>query len=142
RIQKDGIELQCYIEKVSGLKPKLLSSTSNLSVSSIIVGTLGKSALIDQLVKDGKIDQTALKGKCEKFITTIVEHPTEDMESALVIVGSDKRGTIYGLYDLSTQIGISPWHFWSDVPAKKHQSLYVAPGIHTMGEPEVGRAHV
>lgn len=136
-VQKVALELQGDIEKVSGVAPKLLNSVANLNTPPIIVGTLGKSALIDKLIEEGKIDQTSLTGKWEKFITTIVPNPTAEIESALVIVGSDKRGTIYGLYDLSTQIGISPWHFWSDVPAKKHQSLYVTPGIHTMEEPEI-----
>lgn len=103
----------------------------------IIIGTLGKSSIIDQLAKEGKIDATQLHGKWEKFTTQIVDNPTAGIKKALVIAGSDKRGTIYGIYDLSSQIGISPWHFWSDVPVKKQTELHVIPGIHTLGEPKV-----
>lgn len=136
-VQKVARELKNDIEKVTGITPNLSSELSSVNATAIIIGTLGKSELINQLVQQGKIDQSALKGKWEKFITTIVEDPTPGIQKALVIVGSDKRGTLYGLYDLSNEIGISPWHFWSDVPAKKHKSLYVTPGIHTMGEPKV-----
>lgn len=136
-VRQVASQLQNDIKKVSGVAPELSSTIKNISTPPIIVGTLGKSELIDKLVQQGKIEESALKGKWEKFITTVVENPTPELESALVIVGSDKRGTLYGLYDLSTQIGISPWHFWADVPAQKHQSLYVIPGIHTIGEPEV-----
>src|SRR5690606_37917221 len=136
-VRQVASQLQNDIKKVSGIAPELSSTIKNISTPPIIVGTLGKSELIDKLVQQEKIEASALKGKWEKFITTVVENPTPELESALVIVGSDKRGTLYGLYDLSTQIGISPWHFWADVPAQKHQRLYVTPGIHTMGEPEV-----
>lgn len=136
-VQKVVRELQGDIEKVSGVAPQLSLTTKNLNTPPIIVGTLGKNELIDKLIQQGKIEESALKGKWEKFITTVVENPTPEIESALVIVGSDKRGTLYGLYDLSSQIGISPWHFWADVPAQHHQSLYVIPGVHTMGEPKV-----
>ncbi|HLV62847.1 glycosyl hydrolase 115 family protein [Galbibacter sp.] len=136
-VQKVAKELQGDIEKVTGIAPEISSDFSALNTPTIIVGTLGKNKLIDRLIQQGKINKDALEGKWEKFITTIVKDPTPEIEKALIIVGSDKRGTLYGLYDLSSKIGISPWHFWSDVPAKKHQTLYVTPGIHTMGEPEV-----
>ncbi len=98
---------------------------------------MGKSSLIDQLAKDGKIDSSALVGKWEKFITQIVENPFPGVKRALVIAGSDKRGTIYGIYDLSNQIGVSPWYWWADVPVKKQTELHVLPGIHTNSEPKV-----
>lgn len=103
----------------------------------VIIGTLGKNPMIDQLAREGKIDPNQLKGKWEKFTTQIVKNPIAGVEKALVIAGSDKRGTIYGIYDLSNQIGISPWSFWADVPAKKQTELHVQPGIHTLGEPKV-----
>ena len=59
------------------------------------------------------------------------------MKSALVIAGSDKRGTIYGIYEISRQAGISPWYWWADVPARKSSELYVNPGRYTWGEPSV-----
>ena len=56
---------------------------------------------------------------------------------AFVIAGSDQRGTIYGAYDVSKQIGVSPWYWWDDVPARHRDALYVLPGRHTQGTPTV-----
>src|SRR5262249_18777336 len=54
-----------------------------------------------------------------------------------VIAGSDKRGTIFGIYDVSGQIGVSPWHWWADVPTARRDNLYVRPGVYKQGEPSV-----
>ncbi|WP_278022566.1 glycosyl hydrolase 115 family protein [Flavobacterium ginsengisoli] len=123
--------------KVSDLHPKRIKKISEGEDFVVIIGTLGKSKIIDQLVQKGKIDRSALQGKWEKFTTQIVENPFKGIKKALVIAGSDKRGTIYGIYDLSNQIGISPWYFWADVPVKKQSELHVLPGVHTQGEPKV-----
>ncbi|MBD0724420.1 glycosyl hydrolase [Flavobacterium sp. L1I52] len=129
--------LENDLYKVTQLHPNRLQNTNQETENVIIIGTLGHSAIIDQLVKEGKINATELTGKWEKFSTQIVENPTKNIKRALVIVGSDKRGTIYGMYDLSNQIGVSPWYFWADVPVKKQSELHVLPGIHTLGEPKV-----
>ena len=123
--------------KVSDLHPKRSSEISETSDFVLIIGTLGKSEIIDQLAREGKIDASVLKGKWEKFTTQIVDNPFKGIKKALVIAGSDKRGTIYGMYDLSGQIGVSPWYFWADVPVKKQSELHVIPGIHTKEEPKV-----
>ncbi|MFD2744700.1 MULTISPECIES: glycosyl hydrolase 115 family protein [Sphingobacterium] len=104
---------------------------------SVIIGTLGHSPLIDNLVQDRKIDPAALSGKNEKFLIQLIAHPMDGVDSALVIAGSDKRGTIYGTYELSAQIGVSPWYYWADAPIAKKQELYVKPGVYTQGEPAV-----
>lgn len=129
-------DLQIDFEKVSGTKPEILTSPKSAKTL-IIVGTLGQSEIIDQLAKSGKIDSVSLAGKWEKFTTQIVKNPMEGVEQALVIAGSDKRGTIYGMYDLSRQMGVSPWYYWADVPVEKQSVLYVKPGVHTNGEPKV-----
>ncbi|MHC0441343.1 glycosyl hydrolase 115 family protein [Flavobacterium sp. 3-210] len=123
--------------KVSDLHSKRIKNISEAEGFVVIIGTLGKSEIIDQLAKEGKIDANQLQGKWEKFTTQIVENPFKGIKKALVIAGSDKRGTIYGIYDLSCQIGISPWYFWADVPVKKQSELHVLPGIHSQGEPKV-----
>lgn len=129
--------LQNDLQNVTGTLPKVFHNLAQPETYVIIVGTLGKSTLIDQLVKEGKIDAHLLQGKWEKFTTQIIENPFDGIKKALVIAGSDKRGTIYGMYDLSSQIGVSPWYFWSDVPVQKQTELHVLPGIHTLGEPKV-----
>ena len=129
--------LQKDIFNVTDIEPNILMNASLSEDYLIIIGTLGRSSIIDQLAKEGKIDAQALNGKWEKFTTQIIENPLEGVQKALVIAGSDKRGTIYGIYDLSNQIGVHPWHFWADVPAKKKTELHVLPGVHTLGEPKV-----
>ncbi len=123
--------------KVSDLRPKRIKKIAEAEDFVVIIGTLGKSKIINELARQGKIDAKALQGKWEKFTTQIAENPFKGIKKALVIAGSDKRGTIYGIYDLSNQIGISPWYFWADVPVKKQSELHVLPGIHSQGEPKV-----
>lgn len=129
--------LQNDIQNVTGFAPNIFNSLPENEDFLVIIGTLGKSKIIDQLIKEGKIDANQLKGKWEKFTTQIIENPFHGIKKALVIAGSDKRGTIYGMYDLSSQIGVSPWYFWADVPIKKQSELHVLSGIHTLGEPKV-----
>lgn len=129
--------LQNDIKSVTNTAPTILKNNPVSENYVVIIGTLGKNAIIDQLAKEGKIDAGQLQGKWEKFTSQIVENPIAGIQKALVIAGSDKRGTIYGIYDLSNQIGISPWAFWADVPVKKQSELHVIPGIHTLGEPKV-----
>lgn len=77
-------------------------------------------------MKSKKLDARELKGKNEKFIITTVKDPVEGIPGeVLLIAGSDKRGTIYGVYELSRQIGVSPWYWWADVPVERHEELYI-----------------
>ncbi len=125
------------IAKVSGGKTTITSETTSApgkvkasTKPTIIIGTLGHSAAIDLLIKEKRIDANLLKGKREKFIITIVDNQ-------LVIAGSDRRGTIYGIYELSQQMGVSPWYDWADVPVEHHDSIFVNEGVYTDGEPAV-----
>ena len=97
----------------------------------IMVGTLGKNAELDRMLKESKLT-AELKGKREKFIIT-----TLPASNTIIIAGSDRRGTIYGIYELSRQLGVSPWYWWADVPVEKHEAAYVKPGVYTDGEPAV-----
>ena len=114
------------ISKVSGSQATITSNRK----ATILVGTIGHSAAIDQLVKQKRINGNLLKGKREKFIITVVDNQ-------LIISGSDRRGTIYGIYELSQQMGVSPWYDWADVPVEHHDSIFVNKGIYTDGEPAV-----
>ena len=91
----------------------------------VLIGTIGKSPLIDALVRRHKLDVSGIAGQWESAVTTIVEHPMKGVRRALVIAGADKRGTIYGIYDLSEQIGVSPWYWWADVRVPHADALYV-----------------
>ena len=114
------------ISKVSGSQATITSNRK----ATILVGTIGHSAAIDQLIKQKRINGNLLKGKREKFIITVVDNQ-------LIIAGSDRRGTIYGIYELSQQMGVSPWYDWADVPVEHHDSIFVNKGIYTDGEPAV-----
>lgn len=114
------------IRNVSGSQATITSNRK----ATILVGTIGHSAAIDQLVKQKRINGNLLKGKREKFIITVVDNQ-------LIIAGSDRRGSIYGIYELSQQMGVSPWYDWADVPVEHHDSIFVNKGIYTDGEPAV-----
>ncbi len=129
-------DLRADIERVTGCA-SALSSLPPKGNAAVIVGTLGRSASIDALVAAGKLDASDLRGKWESFVITTVAQPLPGVERALVIAGSDKRGTIYGIYELSEQLGVSPWYWWADVPPKKRAEAYVVPGRFASGEPVV-----
>lgn len=96
--------------------------------ATIVAGTLGHSPLIDALVRSGKVDVRGLAGRWEGYVEQVVENPVPGVARALVIVGADRRGTIYGLYDISAKAGVSPWNWWADVPAQRHPTLYLTAG--------------
>ncbi|KAL9560798.1 hypothetical protein ACKAV7_015115 [Fusarium commune] len=100
-------------------------SEPNPGNTKIIVGTIGHSELIDKLIKDGSLDVSEIKGKWESFVSQLVKDPIKGTAEALVIAGSDPRGTIYGIYDISEQIGVSPWYWWADVPIRKRDEIFV-----------------
>lgn len=129
-------DLQKDINSVTGVKPSLMSTGLPANIE-IIIGTLGQSKLIDQLVKAKKLDVKDLKGKWESFVITTIDNPHPGTKKCLIIAGSDKRGTIYGIYELSQQLGVSPWYWWADVPAKQRPSAYVLAGRYASGEPKV-----
>ena len=130
-------DFQKDIERVSGIAPKIFTDGKNSTGNVILIGTLGKSELIQQLVRAQKIDVSEISGKWEAFLIQTVPHPFPGVKNALVICGSDKRGTIYGLYNLSEQIGVSPWYYWADVPSAQHDELFVKAGKFIQGEPPV-----
>jgi len=122
------------VTKVAGSTPPLLTRPDAKRL--IIVGTL-ESPFISQLVKQQKIDASLLKGKWETYVMTVVSNPLKGVDEALVIAGSDRRGTVYGIYELSEQLGVSPWYDWADVPIEPQQNLSIARGTYTAGEPAV-----
>src|SRR5262249_42582326 len=110
---------------VTKTEPVVLSQLPSSARDIVIVGTIGQSPIIDALVRERKLDVSDVAGRWETFVTQIVDAPAPGIEHALVIAGSDKRGTIYGIYDLSSQIGVSPWSWWADVPIRQQANLFV-----------------
>lgn len=136
-VLRAAADLCADFERVSGLKPRLITDRPPEGEAVVIVGTLGKSALIDQLAKAGRLRTDDLSGKWECFTVSTVETPFPGVARAVVIAGSDKRGTIYGIYELSEQLGVSPWYWWADVPPRHRDQAFVSAGRHCSGEPAV-----
>jgi hypothetical protein len=117
------------VEKVSGIAAQV-NESNNAPKGSILIGTIGSSQIIDKLIADKKIDVSEIKGQWESFLIQTVN-------GNLVVAGSDRRGTIYGIYDIAEKIGVSPWYWWADVPVKKSNALYVNEGRYIQGSPKV-----
>ena len=126
-VQIAAASLQQDFARVMGFSPALSPLTSHPSPL-IFIGTVGFNKQIDQWVKNGKLAN--LKGKREKFIITTID-------GQVVIAGSDRRGTVFGIYELSRQMGVSPWYWWMDVPVQRQQYVGILPGTYTDGEPAV-----
>lgn len=106
-------------------------TTGKVTDANIIVGTIGRSEAVDTLIAEGKLDVSGIQDKWESFVVQAVDN-------SIVIAGSDKRGTIYGIYDLSEKIGVSPWNWWADVVPAKCSALYANLDTpYTEGEPSV-----
>jgi len=132
--------LQADIKNVTSTEPALSIISPDKTPAGkeiVLIGTLGKNSLIDKLIKDKKLNVDDIAGKWETFLIQVIENPFPNVDRALVITGSDKRGTIYGMFDLSEKIGVSPWYWWADVPVKKKDNVYVLPVGYTTGEPKV-----
>jgi hypothetical protein len=122
---------------VTGARPEISLDSLPPSNDIVIIGTLGRNPLIDRLVKENKVDVEQIRGAWETFLVQSVDEPSPGVDRALVIAGSDKRGTIYGMFSVSEQIGVSPWYWWADVPIKRHNELFILPGRHTDGPPSI-----
>lgn len=129
--------LRTDIGKVTDAAPEILFDQEPTTSEIIIIGTIGVSPLIDQLIKNKKIDVENISSKWETFLIATVEKPFLNVDRALVIAGSDKRGTTFGVYDVAKQIGVSPWYWWADVPVKKNKNIFVSSGRFVSGEPAV-----
>ena len=126
--------LQKDIFNICGTKPEIITNSSKKRC--ILIGTYN-TPLIQQLINTQKLQKEELNHKNEKYILQVITTPCEGIDEALIIAGSDKRGTIYGIYELSKQMGVSPWYWWADVPIMNQENIYIKPGIYTDGEPKV-----
>jgi len=116
------------LQRVSGHAAQRLRTADGAKGAVVIIGVLGQSAIIDGLARAGKIGTNDLAGQWEAYRQIVVERPFAGVERALVIVGADRRGAVYGAYDLSEQIGVSPWHWFADVPIEPRASVFVTAG--------------
>ena len=117
------------VRKVCGTASPIVNEISSDKYN-IVVGTIGKSCIIDKLIKQKKLDVSRVKGQWESFVIDIVDEN-------LVVAGSDKRGTIYGIYEISQRIGVSPWYWWADVPVRHQDEVYWDVGRFVQPSPKV-----
>lgn len=116
-VMRAARDLKADLERVCGAT---VSFADKAQDATVVVGTAGCL----------KSSQQQLKGKVEMYLLDAKDH-------RLTIVGSDRRGAIYGIYELSRQLGVSPWYWWADAPIERHASVYVKNGTYTDGEPAV-----
>jgi hypothetical protein len=125
------------VGRVTGHDAPVMKDSASTADEIVLIGTIGKSPLIDDLVRSRKLDVSGVADKWESAVTIIVDQPMPGIRRALVIAGADKRGTIYGIYDLSEQIGVSPWYWWADARIPHADALYVKPGRYVQPVPAV-----
>ncbi len=121
------------LEMITGRQTTIISTLPSSADFLIIIGSLDSSSIIQRLAAEKKIQADGLAGQWEKFQLQTVSHPMKNVQNALVIAGSDKRGTAYAVLELSKQMGVSPWYWWADVPAKKKKEIYFKNGLYVYG---------
>ena len=125
-VRRAASDLVADLKAVGGGDVRLIDTPGG--GATIIAGTLGHSAMVDALVKAGKLDVRGLAGQWEGYVEQVVDNPVPGVARALVIAGADRRGTIFGLYDISAKAGVSPWTWWADVPVQRRPTLYLTAG--------------
>jgi hypothetical protein len=114
--------------RVGGKQPALVHDLATARGPVVIIGTLGQSTVIDAMVRSGKLKASDLAGEWEAYRQIVVEAPLPGITRALVIVGSDRRGAVFGTYDLSEKIGVSPLYWFADVPVARQSNVYITAG--------------
>jgi glycerophosphoryl diester phosphodiesterase len=136
-VKRAAAFLQQDIQLVTNKKPAMMSSLSSPANNIIIIGSVDRSGMIRQLIKNGQFDAEGLRGQWEAYRLQVVHHPFKGIDNALVIAGSDRRGTAYGVFTLSREMGVSPWYWWADVPVKPKAEVFVKDGVYRAGPPSV-----
>ncbi|WP_242138963.1 glycosyl hydrolase 115 family protein [Sphingomonas sp. TREG-RG-20F-R18-01] len=136
-VRRAAADLAADIGRVTGTDARLLTDPQSLADRVILIGSLGNSPAIDRLVTAGKLSVHDIAGKWETFVVQTIADPMPGVGEALVIVGSDKRGTIYGVYEVSRMIGVSPWYWWADVPVARQSRLRITSGRYVQEPPAV-----
>ncbi len=122
------------VKRVTGKTPDISNSTSMPSGPVVLIGTLDNSSLIKSLISSGKItsgEVKAIENEWEAYLIKVIDKNT------MVIVGSDNRGTIFGTYEVSEQMGVSPWYYFADVPIQKKTNVYMPEKTSITDKPDV-----
>jgi hypothetical protein len=130
-------QLRDDIERVTGYQCAISSGIYPSGKNVIIIGSLQKSRIIKSLVENKKINEDVIKDKWEAYTLLSIAHPVKGVENAVIIAGSDRRGTAFGVFELSKLIGVSPWYWWADVPVQKREHIYINKGVSITDAPKV-----
>jgi len=125
------------VDRVTGQKPAVKTDIAAVSRSCVIAGTIGSNSVIKELVEKKKIDVSGIENQWESCLIQVVEKPMPGVNAALVIAGSDRRGTAYGLFELSQQMGVSPWYYFADVAPRKRNTITIKAGRYVQKPPSV-----
>ncbi|WP_163712974.1 glycosyl hydrolase 115 family protein [Mangrovibacterium lignilyticum] len=125
------------VENITEKHPKIINELSESADELIIAGTMGKNDIIDQLIAEKKIDVSAVDGKWESWSMQVIEKPFPGVKKALVIIGSDRRATTYGILELSRMMGVSTWEWWADVLPQKRKEITLDIESKTYSSPSV-----
>jgi hypothetical protein len=136
-ISRAAGDLATDIARVSGVRPSRLPAASASGGEIVIIGELGRSPWVDRLAATGRIDVAGIRGQWESDLVQVVDAPAPGISRALVIAGSDARGAIYGIYDVSEAIGVSPWSWWADVPVRQRREIWISSHGRRQGPPAV-----
>ncbi|SOD81397.1 glycosyl hydrolase 115 family protein [Spirosoma fluviale] len=129
--------LQKDIELVTGAKLPIITTISQIPKNVIAIGTLQQSSFLKQLIAQQKINPAGISGKWEASLVQTLTNPTKGITNALIIAGNDRRGTAYGVFELSKQLGVSPWYWWADVPVEKRKEIYLKSNVTLTDAPGV-----
>ena len=130
--------LQHDIKDITGTSPAIQDELPvGTAPAMIIIGTLGHGGWADLLSRQGKLHTASITNKWESFTISIINNPFPRIPQALVIAGSDARGTAFGVFELCRMIGVSPFTWWADVHPAPHKEIYISPGQLLQGPPSV-----
>ena len=126
-VKKIADKVRLDVERVTGVKPAM-----SVGEGDIYFATLAQSPLAEKLAADEKLSDevSKIKDKRESYVFAV-------RADKLIIIGSDKRGTIYGLFHLSELMGVSPLVNWCGVLPARRDSVELEEGVTVTKEPSV-----
>ncbi|HEX3168768.1 MAG TPA: glycosyl hydrolase 115 family protein [Chitinophagaceae bacterium] len=136
-VKRSAELLQQDIEMVTGKKLEIVKKILVLTDNIIVIGSVEKSFAIKDLIKQKKVTVASIINKWEAYKIQSLKTPFEGYKNGLIIMGSDRRGTAYGVFEFSKQIGVSPWYWWADVPVQKRSEIFIKQSIIVTDSPKV-----
>ncbi len=122
-VNKIAAKVMHDMELVFGHAPSATDDRRQLGKNAVFYGTVERSPMLQELHEKKLIDLDEVRGKREVYLFQVISNPFEGVETALVIAGSDKRGTIYGLFHLSELLGVSPLVDWCGIAPQHKDSV-------------------